>query len=45
MLTFVLVVGALVVAGVVVVKKYGKDKVEAEVKAIEKKVVDEVKKL
>lgn len=43
--TLLLVVGGLVVAGVVLVKIFGKDKVEAEVKAVEEKVKDEVKKL
>lgn len=45
MLTLLVVVGVVVAAGVVVVKVFGKDKVEAEVKAVEQKVVDEVKKL
>jgi hypothetical protein len=47
MVTLLLIVGAVVVVGVVVVKHLGKTKVEAEVKAVEAKVVevvDEVKK-
>lgn len=45
MLTLVLVVGGVVVAAAVVVKVFGKAKVEAELKTVETKVVDEVKKL
>lgn len=45
MLTFVLVVGGVVLAGAVAVRVFGKAKVEAELKAVETKVVDEVKKL
>jgi hypothetical protein len=43
MLTFLLVVGVLVAVGAAVVHVLGKDKVEAEVKAVEGKVVSEVK--
>lgn len=45
MLTFLFVVAGAVAVVAVTVKVFGKDKVEAKVKAVEEKVVDEVKKL
>lgn len=45
MLTFLLVAGVVVAVVAGVVHFVGRDKVEAELKTVEQKVVDEVKKL
>jgi len=45
MLTFLLVAGVVVAVVAGVVHFVGKDKVETELKAVEQKVVDKVKKL
>lgn len=45
MIVLVLVVGVVVATGIALVKKFGKDKVVAELEAAEKKVVDEAKTL